>query len=171
MVRVVLLILSALIVLPLTLLHAQDIPHRINVIGVGGLNLGRLILLQSGELVAFNPADDARFTVQGEPGRAVRLIVAAPAPNQYESGLGITIASNDCQFSLDEGRTWQKFISGILSQDTRFSNDGMGNLSTIHVRIGGTPYHIGNRSAGRGEFVGSLRLTALYLEEGRESTE
>lgn len=161
----ILMILVAGYLLPAELLVAQPPDRRIVVSGTGNLDFGHILLSPGGDPIQYSDISPAQFSVTGEKGSAVRLMVSIPSTNPRENGFSLGISGRDCRYSTDGGGTWRTFKGGELSHDTRFPLDqGPGNLSTIYVQIRGTATVIKAPGMRRGDCSASLRLTAAYLD-------
>ncbi len=161
----IMIVLVAGCVLPAEILVAQQPVRRIMVSGTGDLDFGRIHLSPGGDPTQYTDISPAQFSVTGEKGSAVRLMVSVPYANPRETGFSLAVSGRDCRYSTDGGSTWKTFRGGDLSHDTRFPlHQGPGTLSTIYVQVRGTATVMKAPGMRRGDCTAALRLTASYLD-------
>ncbi len=157
-------LLAALLMMALA--SATASAQRIDVAGLSDLRLGNIDSRRGGLPVSYTSDGAAQFSIRGEAGRPVRIAVYL-AQLQQTRGIMIQVATSDCRFSNDGGITWRAFQTEDLSLETSFPSSaeaGMGGMSYIHVRIGGSVSIGTGAYIRRGELTSSMRLTASYLD-------
>jgi hypothetical protein len=104
----------------------------------------------------------AKFIVTGEANRLVRLSLTPVDLARTNDVLTLSIASDQCAYSTDEGMTWTSFSSGILVQEIQFPPVVDPDVvSRIQLLVGGTV--IAGEGQRRGDYSGSIVLNTEYV--------
>jgi hypothetical protein len=140
--------------------HAQQ-PIQVRV--TKGLSLGTVF--RAGESsIDYYSNNAAVFTISGEPGRDVQILVNATGFMQSSSssernGISLVIPPESCAFSVDNGNTWTAFRPNVSWQEARFPTVSASPASIV-VRVGGRMSAAADQH--RGNYSGAITLTAIY---------